>query len=240
MRFSRSSRFSRPDVFLAVAVTIHQATGLERHGLDILVFLLARRDPLGPHRSAVGEGIRLADGLPRLAHRVFVGGRLEKPRQRGSLEIVGRLPLGLLGIVWVEHAGFVVRQVFHWGQVSPEDVDDRFEIVISQFSVMDILKNATREHLGRSGVLSFDQVFGLVPVEQEANGHQQEDSQAEDEAAFPLQAGFTKQVLETAIRHGSKPSAWSRDPREPRSRSRTLLRQPVSSSIGAVRPAPSS
>ena len=127
-------------VFFPVAVAIHQATGLDRHGLDILVFLLPRRDALGPHRRAVGERIKLADGFARLAHGVFVGGGLQKPRQRGSLEIIGRQPLAFLGIVGVEHAGLEVRQVFQGSQVAPEDVDDRFEIVISQFSEMDILE----------------------------------------------------------------------------------------------------
>ena len=46
------------------------------------------------------------------------------------------------------------------------------------------------------------ELFGLLPVEEEAHRHQEEDPQPEDEAALPLQAGFSEQVLEAAIRHG--------------------------------------
>ena len=57
----------------------------------------------------------------------------------------------------------------------------------------------------RAGVLRrlhSHQLFGLLPIEEKAHRHQEEDAKPENEAALPLQAGLSEQMLETAIRHG--------------------------------------
>ena len=65
-------------------------------------------------------------------------------------------------------------------------------------------------------VCFFTRALGLLAVQEEADRHQQEDAQPEDEAALPLQAGFTEQVFEAAIGHGSRSSTWLPTRRCPR------------------------
>jgi hypothetical protein len=184
-------------------VAVHQAARLEEDRLDVMVFLdevvvlLLLGDQLGPSRRAVGEGVQQFGGMAWLAR----GGRPDEAVEIPTLEVVPRLLLGVGGFLGVEHPGVMLGDVAQRLEVVDQDVEDRLPVVVPQRLVVHVQQRGPDEHACRLGRLLPHQALGLLAVPEEAGRDQDEDAQAEDEAALPLQAGLAEQVFEAAIGH---------------------------------------
>src|SRR5262249_24038929 len=150
--------------------------------------------------GAVVKQHPVAGGQPRglVARRVALGELLEQTVLEAVLEVVLAHQVELVLAQLPQLADVLVVQVP--GALQQPEVE---LLVLLALEIAHVLHGQERvdQQAAGGGRLVVGQVLGLVGVQPEAAGDQQQDEGAEQEAALALQAGFAEQTLEGAVRH---------------------------------------